>query len=151
MTNLSEKTEALEHMWKKPGPGGSWDTSSSLWLFFLRLLLSLLLLFRTLYKRWFSQDPSFSLLFSLSMLFTGDSRHYWDFHYPLIAHHSQISVSTCRLGVCPTADWTSPPACSWTVVHWSQLVLAWTSSQEAIVYLSSQLLIRWCHVGSSNL
>lgn len=41
---------------------------------------------------FFPQDPDFSLLFSLSVLFTGDFIYYCDFNYPLIAHNSQTSV-----------------------------------------------------------
>ena len=117
---------------------------------------------RIFYKHWFSgiltsasshcklfNHSDFSL-FSLQVFQSLQSLlGLW---LPTIAHHSQISIFLCRVGVCPAADWTSSPGCFWTLVHcWSQLVPAWTSSQEPTVSLSSQLLIQWGHVDSSNI
>ena len=71
-----------------------WDTLSSLWLFFLRLLLSLCRLSGSSINTDFLGSQLY--LFSLQVI---HSNHYWDFHYPLTAHRSQISIFWCRLNI----------------------------------------------------
>lgn len=118
MTNFSEKAGALEQMWR------TW-LSRGMGHFLLPLtLLSQASPWSSppplgICKHCFSQDPSFSLLFSL--VTSSITVTILELLIPLKSPSpAQMSpCPRCRLGVCPTAAWISSPGCSQTLVCWS--------------------------------